>query len=195
MPGRHALERLSRRRKCFESGRSRPGVASRNDDLRTWQLAKTGNESNARRVGIFTSIFPKDASVDRLAFARWLSRSTLADNRSAWWSIVCGKRSLARAWWKRRRIFVCAVLIRSTPSWIGAVGFMEGTLSSENPARPWSIKQLVRAIVLSSTYRQDSNTTSHQSEIDPLNHYLARGPRFQPKLKSSAISLSARPVF
>jgi hypothetical protein len=58
---------------------------------------------------------------------------------------------------------------------------MEGGLRSngEAPLRPWSMKQLIRAIVLSSTYRQDSKLTPELIERDPHNRLLARGPRFR----------------
>lgn len=41
----------------------------------------------------------------------------------------------------------------------------------------WSMKQLLRTIVLSGTYRQDSKLTPETLEKDPSNRYWARGPR------------------
>ncbi len=43
----------------------------------------------------------------------------------------------------------------------------------------WDVKHAVRQMVLSSTYRQSSNTTPEQLERDPDNRLLARGPRFR----------------
>ncbi|MAI73498.1 MAG: hypothetical protein CMM01_21720 [Rhodopirellula sp.] len=43
----------------------------------------------------------------------------------------------------------------------------------------WSQKQLVRTIVLSSTYRQDSKMRPELQETDATNRLLARGPRFR----------------
>ena len=40
----------------------------------------------------------------------------------------------------------------------------------------WNIKQLVRSIVLSSTYRQDSVRTAKSMKLDPDNRLLSRGP-------------------
>ncbi|MDR3691040.1 MAG: DUF1553 domain-containing protein [Fimbriimonas sp.] len=40
----------------------------------------------------------------------------------------------------------------------------------------WDIKALVRTIVLSATYRQESTHTQKLNAIDPDNHLLARGP-------------------
>jgi len=43
----------------------------------------------------------------------------------------------------------------------------------------WNVKQLLRLIVTSSTYRQASLTTSEQLQRDPENRLLSRGPRFR----------------
>ncbi|HXG49453.1 MAG TPA: DUF1553 domain-containing protein, partial [Methylomirabilota bacterium] len=50
--------------------------------------------------------------------------------------------------------------------------------AGESP-RPWSIKHLHRAIVLSATYRQRSHVTPELAARDPHNRLLARGPRFR----------------
>ncbi|MDY7394215.1 DUF1553 domain-containing protein [Aureibaculum sp. 2210JD6-5] len=41
----------------------------------------------------------------------------------------------------------------------------------------WSIKSLIKEIVLSGTYRQSSETTLEDYQIDPQNEFYARGPR------------------
>lgn len=43
----------------------------------------------------------------------------------------------------------------------------------------WSVKKLLREIVLSATYRQDSHVTPTLLERDPRNQLLARGPRIR----------------
>lgn len=43
----------------------------------------------------------------------------------------------------------------------------------------WSVKSLLREIVTSATYRQDSRATDELLERDPQNRLLARGPRFR----------------
>lgn len=43
----------------------------------------------------------------------------------------------------------------------------------------WSVKQLLRTIVLSATYRQSSNISEEALLIDPENQWLARVPRFR----------------
>ncbi len=41
----------------------------------------------------------------------------------------------------------------------------------------WSLKELIREIVMSDTYCQDSRMTAASFEADPTNRWLARGPR------------------
>jgi hypothetical protein len=43
----------------------------------------------------------------------------------------------------------------------------------------WDIQALLRKIVLSATYRQDSRVTPELEKKDPENIYLARGPRYR----------------
>jgi len=43
----------------------------------------------------------------------------------------------------------------------------------------WSLKKLLKTIVLSSTYRQSSVITEKHLQIDPRNQLLSRGPRFR----------------
>lgn len=56
-----------------------------------------------------------------------------------------------------------------------AVQFQTGTMS--RPATPWSMKSLLRLIVSSATYRQQSKVTPLLLEKDPRNRLLARYPR------------------
>lgn len=46
-------------------------------------------------------------------------------------------------------------------------------------ATNWNMKQLVRSIVLSKTYRQQSTADARTMEDDPGNEWLARGPRIR----------------
>lgn len=59
----------------------------------------------------------------------------------------------------------------------------------------WSLKGLLREIVLSSTYRQDARATERQIAADPLNRLLARGPRGRlsaEMVRDQALVLSGR---
>ncbi|MBI1227251.1 MAG: DUF1553 domain-containing protein [Bacteroidetes bacterium] len=41
----------------------------------------------------------------------------------------------------------------------------------------WSMKKLLKTMVMSATYRQDSKVSAENLEADPYNHFYARGPR------------------
>ena len=43
----------------------------------------------------------------------------------------------------------------------------------------WNVKRLLKLIVTSTTYRQDSRVTSDELKVDSANRYLARGPRIR----------------
>jgi hypothetical protein len=55
-----------------------------------------------------------------------------------------------------------------------AVEFMEPASSS---LAPWDVKQMIRLIVTSATYRQTSRVTTELLDCDPSNRLLSRGPR------------------
>jgi len=52
-------------------------------------------------------------------------------------------------------------------------------LAMEFMENGWSMKELCRTIVMSSTYRQSSKTNPTLNAIDPFNELLARGPRYR----------------
>lgn len=57
----------------------------------------------------------------------------------------------------------------------------------------WSLKKLVKTIVMSATYRQDSRITPGMLEKDPFNKYYARGPRIRlsaEQIRDQALALS-----
>ncbi|MHC5002996.1 MAG: DUF1553 domain-containing protein [Planctomycetota bacterium] len=57
----------------------------------------------------------------------------------------------------------------------------------------WDVKAMLRRIVLSATYRQDSVATAAQLAVDPANERLARGPRRRlsaEMLRDTALSAS-----
>lgn len=114
---------------------------------------------------------PAAGDVDRLAFARWL-----ADRRSP----LTARVQVNRVW---QAMFGRGLV--ATPEDFGtraekpvhlevldwlAVDFME---------HDWSVKHLIRTIVTSRTYQQDSRVTAQSRQADPENRWLARGPRFR----------------
>jgi mono/diheme cytochrome c family protein len=70
-----------------------------------------------------------------------------------------------------------------------AVEFMEPA----GGAKAWSVKHVLRTIVLSVTYRQSSRLTPELRAKDPENRMLARGPRFRldaEAIRDNALSIA-----
>jgi hypothetical protein len=57
----------------------------------------------------------------------------------------------------------------------------------------WSLKQFLKTILLSATYRQSSKTSLEKIEQDPYNRLLSRGPRFRlssEQIRDQALAIS-----
>jgi hypothetical protein len=113
----------------------------------------------------------------RLDFARWLvderspTTSRVVVNR-VWQSIFgLGLVETAEDFGVRSALPEHPELL----DWL-ATDFMKGR---GNQGGNWSLKELIRTIVLSATYRQDSRATEELLTRDPQNKLLARGPRFR----------------
>ena len=66
-------------------------------------------------------------------------------------------------------------------------------LSIEFMENGWNIKSLLKLIVTSSTYRQDSLITPEKRAKDPFNRWYSRGPRFRlsaEMIRDQALSVS-----
>ena len=112
--------------------------------------------------------FPADAPRDRLGLARWLMA---ADNPLT-------ARVLANRIWSE--LFGQGLV--TTLEDFGTQGERPSHpelldwLAAEFRDRGWSLRSLLKAIVLSATYGQSSVQTAAQRERDPQNRWLARGP-------------------
>ncbi len=114
---------------------------------------------------------PEGAEANRLAFARWLVdpehplTARVAVNRL--WQMLFGTGIV-----KTSENFGLQGDFPSHPElldWLATTFVDSG----------WDIKQLMRTIVTSATYRQDSTIAPGAFEADPENRRLARGPRMR----------------
>ena len=115
--------------------------------------------------------FPKDVPHNRLGVARWITQPE---------NPLTARVTVNRVW---ARLFGTGIVeteedfgTQGTPpthpellDWL-AVDFRENG---------WSLKQLLRTIVLSATYRQSAMVTKEKLAADPRNRMLSRGPRFR----------------
>ncbi|WP_245957527.1 DUF1553 domain-containing protein [Chitinophaga flava] len=116
--------------------------------------------------------FPANAPRNRLGLARWITDP--ANPLTA--------RVMVNRLWEQ----VFGIGIVETVEDLGSQGFL--------PSHPelldwlsyrfmhdhhWSVKKLLRDVVLSAAYQQDATTTPALLEKDPANRLLARGPHFR----------------
>jgi Protein of unknown function (DUF1553)./Carbohydrate binding module (family 6)./Protein of unknown function (DUF1549)./Planctomycete cytochrome C. len=134
----------------------------------------------------FLNDFPKDAPRNRLGFAQWLVSEE---------NPLTARTLVNRLW---AQLFGHGIV---EP--LGDMGSQ-----SDPPTHPelldwlalqfmhemdWSIKQLLRELVISTTYRQSSLLTDKLSAEDPGNKYYARGPRFRlsaEQIRDQALAVS-----
>ncbi len=113
---------------------------------------------------------PDDVVADRLALARWL---VSADNP------LTARVMVNRLW---EQLFGTGIV--ETVEDFGPVGappsnqgLLDDLAVRFQTDYGWSIKEVLREIVLSATYRQAARTTGEMHERDPRNELLAHGPR------------------
>jgi mono/diheme cytochrome c family protein len=115
--------------------------------------------------------WPEDAPYNRLGLARWLMSAEnpltarVAVNR--YWEQLFGRGLVETA--------EDFGLQSSPPSHPELLDW----LAVEFRSQQWSVKQLLRLMVMSATYRQSSQVSAARQERDPYNRLLARGPRFR----------------
>jgi len=123
--------------------------------------------------------FPADQPLNRLGLARWLTDpdhplfARVTVNRV--WQSLFGiglVRSPEDLGSQSPRPEYPELLDRL--AWEFSHGFPRGEAAG---GRPWDMKQLIRTIMLSQTYRQRSIADAQVMADDPQNLWLARGPR------------------
>lgn len=138
-----------------------------------------------RAVPSFLPPMPVSAPLDRLGFAQWLCAPEQP---------LMARVTVNRFW---QQFF--GVGIVSTADDFGSQGAspthpkLLDWLASEFRDKDWSVKSIVKQMVMSNLYRQDSTITPAALKADPANTWLARGPRFRldaEMLRDQALSVS-----
>lgn len=138
--------------------------------LNRGDYAQPGEKVGAGTPAVLPPL-PAHAPENRLGLAQWI---VMRENP------LPARVAVNRLW----RLFFGTGLV-ATPADFGAQGEWPSHpelldwLAVDFVASGWDVKRLVRLIVMSATYRQDSAATSAALERDPANRLLARGPRFR----------------
>ncbi|MFN9720933.1 MAG: DUF1553 domain-containing protein, partial [Planctomycetota bacterium] len=128
---------------------------------------------------------PVNDSVDRLQFAHWLMSPE--------------NPLTARVWANRIWARLYGRGIVETEEDFGSLGSLPSHpelldwLAAEYRDRGWSLRKLLKTIVMSKTYRQTSDTSESLREKDPRNMLLSRGSRFRlpaEVIRDEALSVS-----
>ncbi|MEO6288208.1 MAG: DUF1553 domain-containing protein [Dyadobacter sp.] len=113
---------------------------------------------------------PKEYSKDRLGLARWIV------NRE---NALTGRVIVNRFW---EQLFGRGIV--ETVEDLGSQGaepthpeLLDWLAVEFMETDHWSVKKLLKRIVMSSTYRQSSKTDGNKLEKDPYNIWISRGPR------------------
>jgi mono/diheme cytochrome c family protein len=129
--------------------------------------------------------FPRDQPRNRLGLARWL----VAPNHP-----LTARTTVNRYW---QMLFGQGLV--STPEDFGSQGKpashpeLLDWLARDLIEHEWDLRYLLKTMVMSATYRQQSTVTAALQERDPDNRLLARGPRFQlpaEMLRDNALAVS-----
>lgn len=133
-------------------------------------LDKAGFIKEGNTPALFPPLKKEGARATRLDLARWIASPN---------NPLTARVAVNRLWLE---LFGTGIV--PTPEDFGSAG--------ESPTHPelldhlalrfsthhnWSIKNMLRELVMSSTYRQDATITEELLERDPANRLLARGPR------------------
>lgn len=127
-----------------------------------------------------------DGPMDRLAFAEWL----VSDGNP-----LTARVAVNRFW---EQLFGTGIV--ETTDDFGTIGLapshpelLDWLAISFREDHAWSVKGILKEIVLSATYRQDSSPTAEKLEVDPQNRLLSRGPRFRlsaEQIRDQALAVS-----
>ncbi|MCF6314472.1 MAG: PSD1 and planctomycete cytochrome C domain-containing protein [Verrucomicrobiales bacterium] len=186
---RHRIDNLQQRIDYLDSPQSTLVMDTAKKPRETFMLVRGQYDQRTTKVTPGTPRalppLPSNAPDNRLGFAQWLVQrnhpltARVAVNRL--WQNIFGTGIVASsgdfgsqgAWPSHPQLL----------DWL-AVDFIDSG---------WDTKAMIRKMVLSNTYRQNSATTANQITSDPQNRLLARGPRFRLQaefIRDSALKIS-----
>jgi hypothetical protein len=127
---------------------------------------------------------------NRLTLARWLVSqgnpltARVAVNR--WWAMFFGTGLVktgndfgSQGEWPSHPELLDWLAVRFRDGTSTNVGHTTRSAGGAVEVRPWDVRELVRLIVTSATYRQSAAVTPQTLERDPYNRLLTRGPRIR----------------
>lgn len=131
---------------------------------------------------------PQDAPANRLGLAQWISRPEHP---------LTARTLVNRLWEQLFGLGLVETLEDlgsqgSLPTHPELLDHLSWRLVHEHH---WSVKKMLREIVTSATYRQDSRITAELQERDPRNELLARGPRIRlnaEQLRDKALAVAGK---
>lgn len=154
-----------------------------------WLLVRGQYDKHGEEVGpgvpAILPPLPQAEQTNRLTFARWLVDPAHP---------LTARVTVNRFW---QQLFGVGIVktaedFGSKGEWPSHPELLDW-LATEFVRSGWDVKQLVRLIVSSATYRQHSRVAAGASGLDPENRLLARGSRFRldgEVLRDSALSLA-----
>ena len=171
-----ALNRLRRAQEALMNRVSSVMIMAEMDTPReTFVLDRGAYDKHGKRVvpGVLSALPPLPASVanNRLGLARWLIDPA---------NPLTARVTVNRIW----QMLFGSGLVR-TPENFGTQGErpmhpnLLDWLAVEFVESGWDVKSLLKTIVMSATYRQESKGSADQIRKDPTNKLLSRGPRFR----------------
>lgn len=154
-----------------------PIMKDRSDFIRTTHVFERGNwmvPGEQVQIGVPSSLpeFTEDFSQDRMGLAKWM----VSDQNP-----LTGRVLVNRLW---EQLFGIGIV--ETVEDFGTQGsspshpeLMDYLARQALDIHYWSVKSILKEIVMSAAYRQSSKITTKKLEIDPYNRLLSRGPRFR----------------
>ncbi|MFG0265607.1 MAG: PSD1 and planctomycete cytochrome C domain-containing protein [Rhodopirellula sp. JB055] len=134
-------------------------------------LYDSPGEKVERAVPGFLPEFPEGAPNDRLGLAQWL----LLDEHP-----LTARVAVNRFW---QQLFGHG-LVKSSEDF-GSQGHLPShpelldELALDFRDSGWNVKEMMKRLVMTETYRRDATATRQMLAVDPSNRYYARGPRFR----------------